>query len=288
MNIKILSIFGAMVALWLSTAVFTLDARSLGVVTFFGEPVQTVVEPGLYLKAPWPFHELRSYDRRGQILVLGPSEAFTKDIKNVVLTPFVVWRVSDPKVFLESLRSLEAVEAPLSDVVVSRIAAAIGNISFNEILSTEGSSERVLPESIKEDINQEVEHYGILVEVVQIRHIGLPSQNEQSIYQRMRAERSRIAKKYRSEGEEEALQIRAKADRDAVEIQAKADRDAAEIIARAEKETAAIYAEQYAQEPELYQLLMDLAASEATFSEGGTFIFESTERPFSTLLENNQ
>ena len=203
----------------------------------------------------------------------------------MVLTPFVLWKVSDPKRFLESLRELEAVQAPLGDVVISRIAAAIGEVSFSDILNTEGAADRILPEDIVSKINQEVEQYGINVELVRLRHIGLPIQNEQSIYERMRAERSRIAKKYRSEGEEEALKIRAKADRDAVEIQANADRDAAEIIAKAEKEAAALYAEQYSQAPDLYQLLIDLEASEATFESGGTFIFDSNERPFSTVLE---
>ena len=285
MNLRNLAIIGLIFA-WMSTAIFTLDARSLGVVNFFGETVQTVVEPGLHIKAPWPLHILKRYDRRTQLLVLEPTEAYTSDTKNVVLTPFVLWRVSDPKLFLESLRELEAVQAPLGDVVISRMAAAIGDVSFSDILSTEGAADRILPEDIKAQINTEVEQYGIKVELVRLRHIGLPIQNEQSIYERMRAERSRIAKKYRSEGEEEALKIRAKADRDAVEIQANADRDAAEIIAKAEKEAAEIYATQYSQSPELYQLLIDLSASEATFQSGGTFIFESNERPFSTLVED--
>ena len=84
------------------------------------------------------------------------------------------------------------------------------------------------------------------------------------------------------------MKIRAKADRDAVEIQANADRDAAEIIAKAEKEAAELYAEQYSQSPDLYQLLMDLEASEATFQSGGTFIFDSDERPFSTVTEDRR
>ncbi|MEC8276537.1 MAG: protease modulator HflC [Myxococcota bacterium] len=284
MNLKTIAIIGTIIV-WMSTAIFTLDARSLGVVNFFGETVQTVIDPGLHLKAPWPFHVLKRYDRRTQLLVLEPTEAYTSDTKNVVLTPFVLWKVSDPKRFLESLRELEAVQAPLGDVVISRIAAAIGEVSFSDILNTEGAADRILPEDIVSKINQEVEQYGINVELVRLRHIGLPIQNEQSIYERMRAERSRIAKKYRSEGEEEALKIRAKADRDAVEIQANADRDAAEIIAKAEKEAAALYAEQYSQAPDLYQLLIDLEASEATFESGGTFIFDSNERPFSTVLE---
>lgn len=287
MNIKVLASV-TLILLWMSSALFTLDARNIAVVTSFGQPIDTIYSPGLHFKAPWPFHLIKKYDRRVQLLMLEPTTAFTMDTKNLVLTPFVLWQVEDPKIFLETLREVEGAEAPLSDVVTSRIASAIGEVNFNTVLSTEGSTEEMLPKSIVDDINEEVQIYGIRVQLVRLRHIGLPIQNEQSIYERMRAERSRIAKKYRSEGEEEALQIRAKADRDAVEIQADADRSAAELISKAEQEVAQIYTEHYRQSPDLYRLLIDLEATEASFEKGGTLIFQSSERPFSTLMENGK
>jgi modulator of FtsH protease HflC len=287
MTIKVLASV-TLILLWMSSALFTIDARNIAVVTSFGQPIDTIYSPGLHFKAPWPFHQIKRYDRRVQLLVLEPTTAFTKDTKNLVLTPFVLWQVEDPKIFLETLREVEGAEAPLSDVVTSRIASAIGEVDFNTVLSTEGSTEEMLPKSVVDDINEEVQIYGIRVQLVRLRHIGLPIQNEQSIYERMRAERSRIAKKYRSEGEEEALQIRAKADRDAVEIQATADRSAAELISKAEQEVAQIYAEHYRQSPDLYRLLIDLEATEASFEKGGTLIFQSDERPFSTLMENGR
>jgi membrane protease subunit HflC len=91
---------------------------------------------------------------------------------------------------------------------------------------------------------------GIEILDVQLRHIGLPLQNEQSIYERMRAERSRIAKAYRSEGEERAQSIRAEADRKAAEILAGADKEAMGIRARADGAAAKIYANAYSEDPD--------------------------------------
>ena len=111
---------------------------------------------------------------------------------------------------------------------------------------------------------------------VRLRHLGLPLQNEQSIYERMRAERKRTANAYRSEGEEQATTIRAKADREAAEILAEADRAAADIAAEAEAAAARLYAETFREDPEFYRYLRSLDALEDVLvpseGQGGTVL----------------
>ena len=112
----------------------------------------------------------------------------------------------------------------------------------------------------------------------------MPVQNEQSIYERMRAERSRIANLYRSEGKEKADGIKAKADREAAEIISNAQKDAADIRSKAEKVASEKYAQTYSKNPELYLLLRDLESIRASFESGGHVILPMNERPFRTLF----
>lgn len=270
-------IIGAVAALagavGLSTA-YTVDAREVAVVTMFGKPVANVTEPGLYFRAPWPVHQVTRYDRRARLLDVEPAEVLTKDKKNLVIEAFVLWRVADPERFLESVGSAEAAETQLSDLVVSRIAASFGQREFTELMQV-GGQDATLPDEVTTGTAQVAnERLGVEVVDVRLRHVGLPVQNEQSIYERMRAERRRIANAYRSEGEEKASSIRAEADRTAAEIIALADTEAGNIRAEAERAAAESYAASYRQDPKLFRLLRRLEASEALLDADSVLVVE--------------
>ena len=273
--------------MWLSTSLFIVDARNVAVVTMFGDPVQDIADPGLYTKAPWPIQQVHSFEGRAQLLSVEPFEAFTKDTKNLVITPVIIWKIADPTLFLQRVRNEEGATRPLRDLVTSHIAASIGKKDFSDVLKIESTPESLLSENLQKTVDDEAQKFGIQLQNIDIIALSLPVQNEQSIYERMRAERSRIANKYRSEGKEKADGIRAKADREAVEITSNAQKEAAEIRAKAEKMASALYADSYAKNPELYRLLRDLESIEASFQSGGHIIFPINERPFRTLFEEN-
>jgi modulator of FtsH protease HflC len=261
------------------TTPYTVDAREVAVVTLFGRPVRNLVEPGLYLRAPWPLHQVTRYDRRARLLDVDPTEVLTKDKKNLVVETFVVWRVADAERFLSTVGTPEAAETQLSDLVVSRVAASFGERDFSLLMSTD-AAQALIPPALPTDVAAVAqERLGIDVLDVRVRHVGLPVQNEQSIYERMRAERLRIANAYRSEGEEKAATIRAQADRQAAELLAQADRDAAEVRAKAEEQAARTYAETAAMDPELYLFLRRLEAAEAVLDDDATLVV-----PHGTLL----
>ncbi len=265
---------GLLLLLLGGASLYTVDAREVAVVLSFGAPVRTVTEPGLYVKAPWPLHDVVRFDRRARVLVAPPSELLTQDKKNLVVEAFTLWRVEDPQRFLEAFRPpgvdvvrwedlVAAAELRLGDMVSSRIAGALGNKEFSDLLAVENSTVELLPAEVPRAITADAaQRFGIGVLEVRLRHLGLPLQNEQSIYERMRAERKRIANAYRSEGEEQATTIRAKADREAAEILAEADRNAAEIAAEAEAAAARLYAETFREDPEFYRYLRSLDAME--------------------------
>ena len=278
----------ALLVATLGGAVYTVDAREVAVVTLFGAPVRTVSEPGLYLRAPWPLHQVVRFDRRAQLLTVPATEMLTQDKKNLVVEPFVLWRVSDPQLFLEAVGTPEVAATQLSDLAVSRIASSLGQREFTALMSVQesGTTTPMLSKALRSDVAEvAARRLGIEVLDLRLRTLGLPLQNEQSIYDRMRAERSRIANRYRSEGEEQAASIRAEADRKAAEMLADAEEAAARVEAQAEETAARLYAEAFARDPELYLHLRELEAFEALVGDDDTVVLESDTALFRRVLE---
>jgi membrane protease subunit HflC len=275
---------GLLAAFALAGSVYTVDAREVAVVLFFGKPVETVTEPGLKLRLPWPLHQVVRFDKRARLLSVEPAEVLTRDKKNLVVEAFLLWRINDPERFLEAVGDPAVARTQLSDLVVSRIAGALGNRDFSELMTTEDTQVAMLPPDLLAGIAAVgSKRLGIEVLDVRLRQIGLPLQNEQSIYERMRAERSRIANAYRSEGEERASAIRAEADRKAAEILAGADKEAMGIRARADGAAAKVYAEAYAEDPEFYLFMRKLQTAETLLNEGSVLVVDSDGPLFNAL-----
>jgi len=269
-----------------AASVFTLDAREVAVVTSFGAPVRTLTEPGLYVRAPWPVHEVVRFDARARVVEVPPAEVLTSDKKNLVVEAFAIWRVADPQKFLEAVGGAEAAEAQLSDLITARVADAVGKMEMNTVLSPDSSTGDLLPSSVRDQVASiAVARLGVAVLDVRLRHVGLPLQNEQSIYERMRAERLRIANQYRSEGEEQATGIRARADREAAEILAKAEREAALVEAGAARDVAQRYAEAYRADPTLYSYLGALDSYREVVGDDTVLVLDSRNGFFETLSE---
>ena len=268
----------------LGGSIYTVDAREVAVVTLFGKPVETVTDPGLRFRLPWPLHDVVRFDKRAQLLSVEPAEVLTRDKKNLVVEAFLLWRVSDPERFLEAVGTEEIARTQLSDLVVSRIAAALGNRDFGELMTTESTEVSMLPDDLLPGIVAIGQNrLGIDVLDVRLRTIGLPLQNEQSIYERMRAERRRIANAYRSEGEEKASAIRAEADRQAAEIMAAAQKEAMGIRARADGSAAKVYADAYAEDPDFYLFMRGLETAENVLDEGSVLVVDSDGPLFQAL-----
>lgn len=277
-------LFGLLAAALAGSSVYTVDAREVAVVTLFGKPVKTVTEPGLQAGLPWPLHQVVRFDKRTQLLSVETAEVLTRDKKNLVVKAFLLWRISDPERFLEAVGTTEIANTQLSDLVASRIAAALGNRDFGELMTTEGDAVSMLPDDLLNgiaDIGKE--RLGIEALDVRLRHLGLPLQNEQSIYERMRAERSRIANAYRSEGEERAAVIRAEADREAAEILAGAEKESMAIRARADGSAAKIYAEAYDEDPSFYMFMRGLQTAETLLDDGSVLVVDSNGPLFEAL-----
>lgn len=281
----------ALVALAVWSVGFAVDQTQYAIVTRFGDPVRVIGEPGLQLKWPAPIESVVHLDRR--LLVLDqpgpdepPREFLTEDKKNIEVFTYTAWRIADPLDFLESVGGREEAEANLGVIVASELGKVLGRHNLSALLSTDAESLRL--EAIVSEVRETCartsrEQYGIEVVDFRIKRINFPKQNRNSVFERMRAERKRIATRYRSEGEEEATKIRAAADKQQAELLAQAERQAREIEGRAEAEATRIYAEAYAQDPEFFEFLRTLESYEKSLTQGTTIVLPA-DSPYLKLL----
>ncbi|MGD8239417.1 MAG: protease modulator HflC, partial [Armatimonadota bacterium] len=204
---------------------FAVDETHHVIVTQFGRPVRQIVDsPGLHCKLP--YQSLVRFDNR--LLLYDPtaSEFLTKDKKNVLIDTFVAWRISDPLLFLQAVTNAAGAEPRLHEMVFAELSAALGKYPLDALVSSEApvQTEQIMravqhncsegrAASATEESRPGLSEYGIEIADVRIKRINLPEQNKQSLFDRMRAERQRDAKRYRAEGEQEALKIRADADK---------------------------------------------------------------------------
>ncbi len=268
---------------------FTVDETQHVIVTQFGRPMRQIVGgPGLHAKLP--FQSLVRFDNR--LLLYDPtaSEFLTMDKKNVLIDTYVGWQISDPLRFLQAVTNVAGAELRLHDIVWAELAATLGEHPLDALVSSDAPVKmeqimRAVRDNCADGIHRcaaEERHlgmpmaaYGIEIVDVRIKRINLPEQNKQSVFDRMRAERERDAKRYRAEGDQEALKIRADADKQREVLLSEAYREAGRIKGEGEATATRIYAEAYNRDPEFYKLTRTLEAYEKVFDKNTTALLSS-------------
>jgi membrane protease subunit HflC len=274
--------------LLLNSVLFEVKEIEQVVITQFGKPVRVIQKAGLYVKMPDPVQSVRRFDKRLLVYDVKPTEFLTADKKNLILNMYMTWQIVDPMKFLASVRERTIAEILLADVAIAEVGAAIGNVPLSAIVSTQ--PEKVIVDSIMVDVtencrNRALENYGIDVMHVKMQQLRLPEQNLESVFQRMRAERQRMAKKYRSEGEEEAIKIRADADKQRRTVLARAYRESEKIKGEGEAEAARIYAQAFSRDPRFYELVRTLQAYEKFLNEKTTVVLSTDSELLKLLTE---
>ena len=166
---------------------YVMPETETGIVTLFGKPVRTVLHAGLYLK--WPIQRLLRFEKRLLVYNPRPSEFLTRDKKNLVLDSDVIWRISDPNRFLQTVGDVVTAEMRLHDIVWAALAAELGNLKLEDLVSVEPS--RIKTAEVTQAVRRKVsgDQFGIQVMDVQLKRLTFPEQNKKSVFARMRAER---------------------------------------------------------------------------------------------------
>ena len=279
---KILTGIGAILVFLGLTSIFIVDETEQVVVLQFGKPVRIITEPGLHIKVPFPIQEKNVFDNRLLEYDSPPEEILSKDKKSLIVDNYVRWKIVDPLQFLKTVQAIPTALSRMDDIVYSELRRELGTHDMVEII-TENREE--LMEKVTVASNKATQDYGIEVVDVRIRRVDLPSQNEESIYARMDAERKRQANKFRSEGEEEAQKIRATTDRDKTIILADAYKQAERIRGEGDAKAVEVYADAYSADPKFYEFIRTLDAYKKIIDDKTMLVLPSDSRLFKLLLD---
>ena len=202
----------AALVLVLYGSMFTVNMTQNAIVLRFQEHKQTVTEPGLYFKFPI-FDEVRYFTKMLLVLDAPPADVITRDKQTMLIDNYSMWRIQDPLLFLQTLRTERAGASRLDDIIKSELRVELGTHDLIDVVT---KTREEITAKVTKEANVKAAQYGIEVVDVRIKRADLPEANAQKVFGRMRAERERIAKKYRSEGAEEATKIRATTDKEKV------------------------------------------------------------------------
>jgi membrane protease subunit HflC len=265
------------------------EAGQVAVVTQFGNPVRVETRPGLHAKYPYPFQSVIALDGRLHILVPPPGEVLTVEKRNVVASGYIVWRVADPRKFLQTVFNRTGAESRLSDILFAELGAAFGKAPMSAFVSVTPGQYQA--ETILADVTRQYRaiarrDYGIQVVDVGLRRLDFPEQNRLAVFSRMKSERERVSMKYRSEGEEEGLKIRATAEKTKSGILAQAYKRAQAHRGEGEARAARIYADGLGRGPGFYQFVRSIEAMKKAVDKETTLVLPVDAELFGLLRDS--
>ncbi|HSY51213.1 MAG TPA: protease modulator HflC [Thermoanaerobaculia bacterium] len=256
------------------------DETEIGLATLFGRVVSMPLPPGLHWIAPRPAGGMLRVDRRLRLTEIPPTEFLTADKKNLVLASAISWRIADPRLFVQRIRSEDAATARLIDLSIAALGAATGRRASPTFFSVEPGAVRT--EQLATEVSVYISgmaraNFGIELEHLWIARVQFPAQNRDAIISRMQAERQRIALRIRAEGEETARKIEAEAELQKRTLLAESARDAEIARGKGEAEATRITAEAYARDPRLYEFVRNLQLYEKAMGQNTTVFLDSED-----------
>lgn len=253
---------------------YTVDETQAGIRIRFGRIMETHTEPGLYFKAPF-IDQITYLDKRTQIYDINPDSILTEDRKRLEVDTFVLWRIDDPRIFLESMRTKLAALSRIDDIVYSNLRDAFAKLTIPDIIS---ESRREYLTDITVTADAVLSPFGLTVQEVNVKRTDLPEVNANAVFERMKTERQQEAALIRAEGEKESQTIRARADREASVILAMAQRDAEELRGIGEATALSIYAEVFSKNPDFYRFWRLMNAYQTSFDANTSILLSEDMR----------
>jgi len=242
-----------------------------------GEIVKTDVQPGLHFKFPF-INNVRKFDGRILTLDVDPGRFLTVEKKNVIVDSFVMWRIADPKRFYTAVMGDERMARQrLEQIVKDGMRGQFSKRTVNQVVSEERDT---ITKDLTIAASAQAGQIGIEIVDVRVKRVDLPSEVSDSVYRRMQAERSRVAKEFRSQGAEAAEKIRAGADRQRQVLIAEAYREAEQTRGQGDARAAEIYAEAFSKDKEFYAFFRSLRAYQESFDGSNDLMLLTPEGEF--------
>jgi len=247
-----------------SSMVFVVDQRQYAIVFALGEMKKIISEPGLHFKLPPPFQNVVFLDKR--ILTIDSQESdrfITAEKKNILVDSFVKWHITDPKLYYISFNGDEQrAKDRLNQIVKAALNDEITKRTVRDVISGERSK---VMEALRAKVSAEAKQIGVEIIDVRLKRVDYVEQINNSVYDRMKAERTRVANELRSTGYAESEKIRADADKQSTVILAEAYREAEKLKGEGDANASRIYAQSFGQNSEFYKFYRSLEAYRASF-----------------------
>ncbi|WP_281560923.1 protease modulator HflC [Thalassomonas sp. RHCl1] len=243
-----------------------------------------VYDPGLHFKIPL-MESVRKFDARIQTLDEAPDRFVTAEKKDLMVDSFVKWRIVDfSTYYLRTSGSLDNAQALLKQKVNNGLRSEFGTRTIKEIVS--GDRDAIMSKA-QESAASSQDDLGIEVIDVRIKAINLPTEVSNSIYERMRAERTAVAKEHRSQGQEQSEIIRATIDAKVTVMLATAQKNALEVRGEGDALAAKVYADSYKKDPEFFNFFRSLQAYEKSFNSKSDVMVVKPDSDFFHYLKDS-
>ena len=252
---------------------FVIRENQYGIVKEFGKIEKVIAEPGLYFKIP-VMQEVDTVSKELLLYDIAKSDVITKDKKSMIVDSFVLWRITDPKVFAQTLNSSTVNAEGRIDVAVYN---AVKNVQ-TDIIAARGQE---LTSHIMDNATSSIGQYGIEIATVEIKLLDLPEDNKDAVFERMISERQNIAATYTAEGNAEAQVIRNTTDKEAALLISEANKQAEILKAEGEAEYMRIMSEAYSDEAkaDFYSFTRSLDAVKNSIKGGNKTIILDKDSP---------
>jgi membrane protease subunit HflC len=281
----VLLVFSALIIGIGFNSFYIVNEKQNAIVLQFGEAVRSDIPVGFHFKLPI-IQEVKKYDARIQTLDEEPDRILTVESKYLLVDSFIKYKISDVLTFYKanngSFNSLNSLLGQRSEFVLKN---NFGKRTVKEVVSGERDE---LMSIMLNSLNDSVADLGVEIIDFRVKRIDLPSNLSNSVYERMRTERNRLAEELRSEGKEIAREIRAIADKDKVVILAEAYKKAELLRGEGDAESTRIYAEGFSQDPEFYEFTRSIKAYVETFESKSDMMLIDSNSEFLKYLNQKE
>jgi len=282
MNLIILA--GLILALILNS-LFVIDEKEDGIVFQFGEAIKSDLPTGLNFKLPI-VQNVKKYDSRLQTLDEEPNRILTVESKYLIVDSFVKYKITDVRTFYDATSgSFVNLNNLLGQRTAFELKNQFGRRTVTELVSGERDQ---LMTAMRDNLGDSVSDLGIEIIDFRVKRIDLPPELSNSVYERMRSERNRLAEELRAEGNELSNEIRSTADKEKVIILAEAYKTSEQIRGDGDATAAAIYAESFSGDPEFYEFTRSMKAYDATFNNKSDVLLIDPKSDFFKYLNKSK
>ena len=262
MKKSVIIILALMLLVLAFNSLYTVAENEYACTVRFSKIIHTVDEAGLHFKVP-VLDSVKYFTKATQLYDIPPSEVLTSDKQNMTVDCYILWSISDPLRFYQTLGTTSVAEQRLDALTYNELKTVMGTLAQADIINMNDGAERnAIYESISADVDALASQYGIRVEDVKIKQFDLPQSNLNAVYSRMISERNQIAEKHTAEGSKEAAMTRNEVDKQVNITVSNAEAEAAQLVAEGEAEYMRLLAEAYdtADKKDFYEFTLALDA----------------------------